>query len=691
MKAVSEGMLDNLSNILELDKAMKEYYGNTLSMAQDEISKYTDLMDNAASALEHYSSLMELFGKATDYTSMGKILEAQAQVSKDAYDSSAAAYKMFNDQALAAKKAYEDALANTSYTGDIDMLKEEWLAAQAVADEAYEEMLSDAETFAENMRAVLENSLAGFAQELENALTGEFGSFDALSTELERASSLQEEFLTTTNKIYETNKMMRTAQKEIDKTTNQMAKRKLKQFINETSALQEQGELSQYELEVQQAKYDLLLAEIALKEAQNAKSTVRLQRDSEGNFGYVYTADQSAIDDAQQKFEDSQNALYNKGLEGANDYAQKYVETMSEMNDTLAEINQQYLDGEFESQKEYEEAIKRAKDYYYKQLENYSNLYQVAVGTDARVTGDSWSKAFGQMTTQTEIWKTKTDEYIGNTQSAFATFDTALKPVKDSLSASAKSIENITKESEKLRDTLTNSKNGVIKALTEELSAVKQVTEAYAAQKKTIDELIASYEGLAQEAGGAARTAAYDPTAIAPGSGVILNGVTSWSNVGESTDNSEAGPNPYNTNYTVLRWNEGKDHVLISDGAGNHGWVPIDKVSTFDTGGYTGSWGSYGKMAMVHEKELILNPHDTENFLASMEFLHKILEIIDLQAMSSQLGGILTSPSLNHNNTSVIEQDVHIEATFPNVVNHSEIEEAFNNLINMSSQYANRK
>jgi hypothetical protein len=72
-------------------------------------------------------------------------------------------------------------------------------------------MLEDAATWAEDMRAVLENSLAGFAQELEDALTGDFGSFDALSTEMERASSLQEEYLTTTNKIYETNKMMRTA------------------------------------------------------------------------------------------------------------------------------------------------------------------------------------------------------------------------------------------------------------------------------------------------------------------------------------------------------------------------------------------------------------------------------------------------------------------------------------------------
>jgi hypothetical protein len=34
--------------------------------------------------------------------------------------------------------------------------------------------------------------------------------------------------------------------------------------------------LSQFELDIQKAKYDLLLAEIALREAQQSKSTVRL-------------------------------------------------------------------------------------------------------------------------------------------------------------------------------------------------------------------------------------------------------------------------------------------------------------------------------------------------------------------------------------------------------------------------------
>ena len=38
-----------------------------------------------------------------------------------------------------------------------------------------------------------------------------------------------------------------------------------------------------------------------------------------------------------------------------------------------------------------------------------------------------------------------------------------------------------------------------------------------------------------------------------------------------------------------------------------------------------------------------------------------------------------------------LEQTVTIHAEFPNATNHSEIEEAFNNLVNKASQYANRK
>ena len=41
----------------------------------------------------------------------------------------------------------------------------------------------------------------------------------------------------------------------------------------------------------------------------------------------------------------------------------------------------------------------------------------------------------------------------------------------------------------------------------------------------------------------------------------------------------------------------------------------------FDTGGYTGEWGSEGKIAMLHEKELVLNKEDTENLLEAIRLL----------------------------------------------------------------------
>ena len=104
-----------------------------------------------------------------------------------------------------------------------------------------------------------------------------------------------------------------------------------------------------------------------------------MQRDSEGNFGYVYTADSSKLLEAQQALEDAQNNLYNIGLEGANDYTEKYAETMQEMYDTLTSITEAYFNGEIASREEYEAQMLAAQQYYYEQLEIYQDLYGIAL------------------------------------------------------------------------------------------------------------------------------------------------------------------------------------------------------------------------------------------------------------------------------------------------------------------------
>lgn len=725
---------ENIEALMELDDTMMEYYSNTIDMANEELSKYTDQIEHQTSVLEHYSSLIELMGKSSDYKMMGKVLEGQVKTTKDAMIVSKQWYEAQRANADSLAAEYAAAQARGASEQELELIKANWDAAEASANEAQDKMLSDAEAWAEALKAVLENKLADLGQTLENALTGGT-SFDTINTQMERAQSLQEEYLTTTNQIYETNKLMRTAQQEIDKTTNSVAKKKLQAYITETEQLQNQSKLSQYELEIQQAKYDLLLAEIALEEAQDAKSTVRLQRDSEGNFGYVYTADQNKLAEAQQQLEDAQNNLYNIGLEGANSYTEKYQQTMSEMYDTLTDLQSQYLDGAFESEEEYHAAMEAAKEYYYQKLQDYSTLYQISLTTDSRVIKDAWSTDFADMTYNTEQWMSNVDKYTDEVIQAFKDWQIAITAedgvasiIGNSLEDVAGNVQDITDKSNELAKT---TKDEVIPALDDEIDSVATLTGEYAKLRDTIQEIITKY-GLMINTINNNQQNEYNTQNDNSNEETKSNSNTNSS--GQNTENIENSTNTdsksdignvpsatlskgdivkvkanathfskRSSNQPMQSWVPGSsfevfsisgDEVLIGDRKRSGiytGWVNKTDLEGFDTGGYTGEWGSYGKMAMLHEKELILNQHDTENFLASMEVLEKILAMIDLQSANAQIGGLLSSPGLIDHNNSVIEQNVHIEASFPGVSDRNEIEEAFNNLINKASQYANRK
>lgn len=718
LREAQSATIENLQALEEQKKAMQEYYGEVMDMALEEISIYTDEMEQLNSVLDHYSNILELVGKQEDYTTKGKILQSKAtnlrnelQVQQELYEKSNAEAEKW-----AAKMATVIEGSN-----EYETYKKNWIAAQQAANEAQDAMLNKTEEWAESMKAIVENELAGLAKTMEESLTGGT-SFDELLTSMERRSSLQEEYLTTTNQIYETNKLMRQVQQEIDKTTNSVAKRKLANFINETEQMQNQTELSQYELDIQQAKYDLLLAEIALEEAQSAKSTVRLQRDSEGNFGYIYTADQGAVSEAEQNLADKQNALYNLGLEGANDYNQKYAETMQEAQDAITELTEMWMNGEIESEEEYQRRKAEIQDYYYEKLKQYSSLYQVALTTDSNVIKDAWSTDFSDMIYKTEDWKIATDDYFAGAAESMKTWAEICGTVleESGLDDVSKKVEEINTKSENLKNTLIgeDGESGVVGAMMSEVEAAGKLSEAYIGIQNQIDEVIKKYEKMMDvinEDYTNENTPKIEP-AIAPEPEPAPESeppkteesVTPELNVGSTVTvkknasrwvSGERIWNPVKGNNFKVKQING-EKILIGDpfgpnysASGITGWIKKTDLEGFATGGYTGEWeGSYGKLAMLHQKELVLNAGDTENFLAGMDLLDKIVSAIDLYSMNSQLGGALSSPSLgNMGGGDMLEQQVHIEANFPSVQDRNEIEEAFNTLINRASQYANRK
>jgi hypothetical protein len=101
-------------------------------------------------------------------------------------------------------------------------------------------------------------------------------------------------------KIYELSKLNRNIQRTLDDTDIIAGKQKLLKLQEKINDLEAEGvEMSQYDLEYLQAEYELRMAEIELENAQKAKDTVRMSRDNEGNWSYVYTTNTDAVDEAQ--------------------------------------------------------------------------------------------------------------------------------------------------------------------------------------------------------------------------------------------------------------------------------------------------------------------------------------------------------------------------------------------------------
>ena len=709
LKNARDAIYEQLEALNELDKQMLHYYEDALSAATDELADHTDHMEHLTSVFEHYQNLLSIIGKSKDYEAMGNFLQGQADTIKDRLSVAQSYY----DVLLQQKDEIQAELEAAIKSGDeakIEMYQKEWDAIVDETDAAQEQVLSLTEEWAEAMKSVIQNNMEKIADTLEKTLTGGT-TFDTLMDGFDKLNTRQEEYLTKTNQIYETNKLMRTASKALDETDNKVAKQKLKNFIDETKGLQETTQLSKYELEIQQAKYDLLLAQIALEEAQNAKSTVRLSRDSEGNFGYVYTADQNKIDDAQQAVDDADNKLYNLSLEGQQQYTEKYLQAEQAMYEELKQLQQDYLDGNIASEEEYELRKSQIQEHYLGPegvLTTYSKLYNIAVQTDANATADYWGQEYGRMTQNTEAWKTAVNDYLLEIDDQIEDWkdvqNQANKEVQGALNNSKKATKELTDESKKLRDTLNNK---VIPSIEKEIDAVREQTDAYADQRAELLALIATYERylalLNQQIAGAS-SGDTDFSFLAAQAFVSGDSKGVSSNLNSRGDKAVVGVNTSVSNerltnlfdaasggssYTKKQQEDAKNLInKVAEGNSKFTDKTVSAIG-FKTGGYTGAWGPEGKLAVLHEKELILNQDDTQNILSTVSLIRELVNMIDAKAASASLFNLISTPSPSPN-ANTLEQKVEITAEFPNVNDRYEIEEAFNNLVNRASQYANK-
>ena len=122
---------------------------------------------------------------------------------------------------------------------------------------------------------------------------------------------------------------------------------------------------------------------------------------------------------------------------------------------------------------------------------------------------------------------------------------------------------------------------------------------------------------------------------------------------------------------------------------------PLSRFQRYDTGGYTGAWGSEGKLAILDEKELVLNKEDTSNMLSLVDILRGIsksdVEGMMQLAFADGIVGTAGFGAITNSSSSVGGNTFNITAEFPNANDVNEIRQAILSLPNLAAQYINKK
>lgn len=795
---LKDNLLEINNSLIENMSAVVETIRNSFSKISEDLDKATRPIERAASALENYVAIIDIIGRdalgVTDAIAT-ELDNAAIAVAHSATIAAKAKVDTLQNERDEVQRLYDEAMAQglteMAYKWKIvlEEMDEEIAAATDDFNSKWQEELTKA-------REAFENTVERIKQSMLDAFAGFIGSWSVLKDSLEYAKTAADRFVPQYKEIYELSKLNRDIMKSIDNTSNIKNKQALRDLQKEINELeQHSGEISQYDLDNARRRYELELARLQLEEARDAKSTVRLSKDSEGNWSYVYTANQDDVEKAEQNYEDKLYAMQQANSEYINSLSDQILALEEQYAEKLAEIR---LDNTM-SEEERNAAIERLNAYFAEQMEYLTNEGQKAVDNNARLfeeewtTYHNWTDAFGN-DVQARIdnqhdFMTQFGDTILGTYTGYGNFDElnaamvqiaeeasvkmeeaygALQAqvaaameaagidvahfgevvhdtVNDQIVPSAQAAEDaVVKMGKAAIDEFNNLADGVsawqIKYTTE-MQKIIQKNEQLAA---SVNNLAAVYANLIAQMYAVANApvpkfsnSAADYYANTGAGGQSASGGDPNSNDPEGNEkysDSEHWKSDHHYHWRVRTYKSGRTEKIDK---GRHKWYLCDPIvidshhhspTTFesaycavcgkkisinpwhqyasvdgqeviipgyDTGGYTGNWNSsQGKLAMLHEKELVLNKEDTKNILGTVELVRKLSQKIDLNAQTARYAfnyhPIINNPKLTDRELQV-NQTVSITAEFPNAQNRTEIEEAFTTLINQASQFANQK
>ena len=780
-----EELVDSGTAMLDYIETLKDTLPDALDAATDRFNEFIDLLENSQSVLNSINDLVDLQtinnSLAEKYAALGESYTATLENSF----TQAKLQKQYMERAETQLREAELALANaTQGTAEYDILKADRDALLEDYQEAQNAMLEATASAMEAAKNLYSNTLDDIFYEFESKVTKGLG-FDQLEARYNRTKDEDDRFLDGVNRYVETQELNNKLQQSIAAANSDYAKATLKALEDEFAERQANNDLSEYDLKIMEAKYNLTLKQIALEEAQNAKSKVRLVRGANGNYNYLFTADGNDIATKQQEYLKAMQDYYNTAKDQTENITGEIVSLWQDMSEEIRKI---YEDDTLDAEQR-QNAINEIQDYYQKKYADLAKQQTDAAkdmkdagnialddqqkaaqkyGDDTSETAQNFQKNFQRILEEMggnadDFNSAYSDQLINlvaiegsfteTTASMFAKLNEALIKYKGN-------IENISNEIGVSYDQLTDKINQSAQAAEEleqkattaideiwnKIDELQDVTQAQAAWTAEVYNTITAIQKLAAETAQAVQKYNEAVSSINK-----LGATGSWS--GGSSSGSGSGADIEGSGYSSGQGQESAEERELTKilqsyiGVTPDGiWGPNSQAAAknskgysdrnsiyrfyisdlnvtrnpknqekfevaqrlkrkiglfaYNTGGYTGDWGSEGRLAVLHQKELVLNQEDTKNMLAAVQSIRELAPSMIAEMRSRISGASNASQALFgsrysrqfadfNRKATELAQNVSINADFPGVRDAIEIKEALESLVQTSAQRIN--
>ena len=357
LKELFETTQDETLDLKDLYADMWDTYMEGIDQSAEKFENIIEQYDVLAEELEYQKELIELIHGEEAYSEIEKIYKAQKINTLSQIESLKQQVDVWTQFYNAADKNSAD--------------KAKYLELMNEAQSSLNEKLTE---YVQILKDDYINTINKILQGFQKDITG--SSLDEVSQQWDKIKEKSDKYFDSVESLYEIQSFANNIQMSIDETTTLKNQQKLQALYDrEIEYLREKENLTQYDLDAAEARYQIALKEIALEEAQNAKNSMKLTRGADGNWSYQYVADQDDILAKQQDLAASYNDLYQLANSAYEENLDSLIQLQADYEESAMAIANNDLLNEKQKQIKFEE-LKREYLEKYKLLAQENTLYR---------------------------------------------------------------------------------------------------------------------------------------------------------------------------------------------------------------------------------------------------------------------------------------------------------------------------